>query len=79
MVANESEVLPTAAALDPDDGDPSAFEVNPYRHNQIGINILKHVLDNRWGAVVDTIVCTSTLLVANLQVAIKGWKNHDNG
>ena len=26
MVANESEVLPTAAALGPDDGDPSAFD-----------------------------------------------------
>ena len=53
-------------------------EVNPYRHNEIGIKILKHVLDNRWGAVVDTIVCTATLLVANLQVAIKGRRNHDN-
>ena len=26
MVANESEVLPAAAALGPDDGDPSAFD-----------------------------------------------------
>ena len=53
-------------------------EVNPSKHRNLNVKFIKHVADNRWGMVIDTIVCTTTLLIASLQVAIKGRKNHDN-
>ena len=53
-------------------------KVNPAKHRNMNIKFIKHVADNRWGMVVDTLVCTTTLLVASLQVAIKGQKSHDN-
>jgi hypothetical protein len=53
-------------------------EVNPTKHRNTNIKFIKHVADNRLGMVVDTLVCTTTLLVASLQVAIKGRKTHDN-
>ena len=53
-------------------------KVNPAKHRNMNIKFIKHVADNRWRVVVDTLVCTTTLLVASLQVAIKGRKSQDN-
>ena len=52
--------------------------MNPAKHRNVNIKFIKRVADNRWGVVVDTLVCTTTLLVASLQVAINGQKLHDN-
>ena len=46
-------------------------EVNPAKHRNMNIKFIKHVADNIWGMVVDTRVCTTTLLVASLQVTLK--------
>ena len=53
-------------------------ETSPSNHRDMNVKFFKHVADNRWGMVVDTLVCTTTLLVANLQVAIKGCKSHNS-
>ena len=53
-------------------------EVNPAKHRNFNAKFIKHVADNRWGMIVNMLVLTTTLLVASLQVAIKGRKHHAN-
>jgi len=40
-------------------------ELNPSKHRNLNVKFIKHVADNRVGTVIDTIVLTTTLLVAN--------------
>ena len=53
-------------------------ETNPAKYKNMNQRFVKHVADNRWGMVINTIVYTTTFLVASLQVAVKGRKSHDN-
>ena len=41
-------------------------KVNPKKHRNMNVKFIKHVVDNRWGMVIDTIVCSSLLLPVDL-------------
>ena len=43
-------------------------DVNPAKHRKMHIQFIKHVTDNRWGMTVDTLMCTTTLLVVNFHI-----------
>ena len=48
------------------------IEFDPKKVKKLGIRTIKHVADNRWGFVVDTVADAVTLLIANVQVALVG-------
>lgn len=47
-------------------------ETEGRKHRNFTPKIIKHTADNRNGMVVDTVVCTVTLLIVSLQVAVIG-------
>jgi hypothetical protein len=50
-------------------------EVNPAKHRTMSVQFIKHVLDNRWGMIIDMVLCSSLLLLMDLQFAIKEQKS----
>lgn len=59
------------------DNHKAHYNINPGKYKSLGVRVVKHVADNWWGFVVDTLVCTTTLLVANLQVSIAKQNQQD--
>ena len=47
------------------------IEFDPKKVKNLGIRIVKHVQDNRFGFTVDTVADAVTLLIANVQVALQ--------
>ena len=53
------------------------IEFDPRKVKNLGIRIIKHVADNRWGFTIDTVVDAVTLLIANVQAALVGVPQHE--
>ena len=60
------------------DDHKAHVESDPAKHKNLSAKFAKDTAENRWGMTIDTLVLTTTLLVANLQVCVKGRKSHDN-
>jgi hypothetical protein len=45
--------------------------VNSRKHRNVNVKFINNVADNCWGIVVDAVFCTTSLGIANHQVAIK--------
>ena len=41
-------------------------EVNPKQHRSMNLKIMKHVADTHWDMLFDTVICTPSLVIANI-------------
>ena len=59
------------------DDDKVHFESHQRNHRHWLVKLLKHVKDNRWGMVLDTLCCPALLMVCNIHTHRKGEKQID--